>query len=207
MILYVIPDLFPFVQLMASGECCTSQGCSQVGVQHLGILTPPTATVADVNSAQMTNELVIDTDDVTMGVSTGPATIDRPGSVMRQASLSAPIVDSNTPFSIGLRARGASLVALGAADSLLTNSTSSVGLAGLVSGKTPKAVVSDDEDEEEDEEEDEQQVGRGGNGMDVDGEGEGEGDSGDEEDTDDAAGGVTNEVSLFIFVGFCSIFN
>lgn len=116
---------------MASPEAGTSAGISQVGVQHLGILVPPQQTAdAAADSAMLIDETPV---------------ASEPTAVLRQNSATF-----NT-FNSSLRARGGSLASVTGMDAALV---ATAGPRLTVAGKTPKAVVSDDEEEGSDSGED-----------------------------------------------------
>jgi len=121
---------------MASPEAGTSAGSSQVGVQHLGILAPPQQALIDEADAAIATAGAMDVaEDSTSsgagGALGGSAAMEMPLGVSRQNS-------SASAINASLRARGASLSVPGLEAAL------------TVAGKTPKAVVSDDEEEDRD---------------------------------------------------------
>lgn len=120
---------------MASPEAGTSAGSSQVGVQHLGILAPPQQALIDAADAAIAASGAMDvTEDSNSGVGGalgGSAALEMPLGVSRATS-------SASAINASLRARGASLSVPGLEAAL------------TVAGKTPKAVVSDDEEEDRD---------------------------------------------------------
>lgn len=163
---HTMEDVFR-IQLMAAPECVTSTGHSQVGVQHLGILTPPSPSEADeAAAAEEEAALTLDT------AIAGP--VPPPQSSPRAASAMA--------ITASLRARGGSMVLDTAAANATANSAAGQSAAGrglTVAGKTPKAVVSDDEGSSSSEDE-EAEEGRGTTSV-----GENE-EGGSDADTDDA---------------------
>lgn len=112
---------------MASPEAGTSSGTSQVGVQHLGILVPPQQ-ISDAASG--------DAPMVEEGGASAPVVASEPSAALRQ--------NSATSFNASLRARGGSLASVTGMDAALVATTAGQRLT--VAGKTPKAVVSDDEE-------------------------------------------------------------
>jgi hypothetical protein len=135
-----------YTQLMATPDCMTSRGQSQVGVQHLGILTPPApAEGVDSTVAAEASAMTLD-----------PAIV---AGANANAGVPAPQMSPRTSaqaINASLRARGGSMVL----DTAAANATASSGLgtgnAGrglIVAGKTPKAVVSDDENSSSSEDE------------------------------------------------------
>ncbi len=167
--------------MIASPETGTSSGSSQVGVQHLGILVPPApADPSDTSAAGAAAA-----EDTAMVLDTALPAVGAPVTGSPRSTASAMAITAS------LRARGASVISVagimeGGTTAAAAAAASSSTARLVVVGKTPKAVVSDDEGSSSEEEDEGEGEGEGRTASAGEAE-EGE-EAGSDADTDDARG-------------------